>query len=177
MRSKKEIENALVEIQKKLETINDGASKEKELLVKSEKSERYSTDLFALIKYMIDENKRTTMLLKAISESMARLENSLRDTYYEEEAAVTEDGVARSAREVPVSGLDAQILKTVQVLDLACADDVKKAMNYKGRNAASMHLNKLYKMGLLERHQLGKKVYYKYDAGKAADTLIVSPPQ
>ncbi len=177
MRSKKEIETALVEIQKKLQTINQSNTGEKELLVKNEKVEETSSNLFALIKYMIDENKRTTMLLKGISESMARLENGLHDTYYEEEAAVTDEGVARGAREIPISSLDAQIIKTVQVLDLACADDVKKAMNYKGRNAASMHLNKLYKMGLLDRHQLGRKVYYKYDAGKATETLIVSPPQ
>ncbi len=177
MRSKKEIENALVEIQQRLRNINESTAKEKELLVKNEKVEETSSNLFALIKYMIDENKRTTMLLKGISESMARLETGLRDTYYEEDAALPEEGMARGAKEIPVSGLDAQIIKTVQVLDLACADDVKKAMNYKGRNAASMHLNKLYKMGLLERHQLGRKVYYKYDAGKATETLIVSPPQ
>ena len=50
-------------------------------------------------------------------------------------------------------------------------------MSYKGRNAASARLNKLYRIGLLERFQLGHKVYYKFDAGKMASTLIVSPPQ
>jgi len=60
---------------------------------------------------------------------------------------------------------------------MACADDVKAGMNYRGRNAASARLNKLYKMGLIDRLQLGHKVFYKFDAGKTTKILIVSPPQ
>ena len=78
---------------------------------------------------------------------------------------------------MPISELDAKILQHIQIKGMSCADDIKKQMNYRGRNAASARLNRMYKQGLLERHQLGHKVYYKYDAGKAAKTLIVSPPQ
>jgi len=60
---------------------------------------------------------------------------------------------------------------------MACAEDIKREMNYRGRNAASARLNRLHKQGLLDRYQLGHKVYYKYDAGKTTNTLIVSPPQ
>ena len=60
---------------------------------------------------------------------------------------------------------------------MVCADEVKTLMGYKGRNAACTRLNKLYKDGLLDRYQLGHKVYYKYDAGKTTNTLIISPPQ
>ena len=108
---------------------------------------------------------------------MARLESGIRDTYYEDEEVEDQKNVFRGAREVPISWLDAEILKNVQVLGMACADDIKKRMNYKGRNAASVRLNRLYRQGVLDRYQLGRKVYYKYDAGKASDTLIVSPPQ
>ena len=178
MNSKKELENALVEIKRKLTTLNETQKKERELLTEKEKADETSSNLFSLLKSMIDENKKTTLLLKGISETMARLENGLHDQYYEDEAAEAEEAVAvRSAREIPVSQLDAEILKTIQIRGLACADDIKKAMNYKGRNAASMRLNRLYRMNLIERYQLGRKVYYKYDAGRAAGTLIVSPPQ
>lgn len=68
-------------------------------------------------------------------------------------------------------------MQIIQISGMSCADDIKKQMSYRGRNAASARLNRLYKIGLLERYQLGHKVYYKYDAGKTADTLIVSPPQ
>ena len=180
MRSRKTIENALIEIQKNIANIKEKTEKEKEILAEKEKSEETSTNLFQLIKYMVDENRRTTMLLKSISENMARIESGIRDnSYYEEEEVEDQrqQNVVRGAREIPISWLDAEILKNVQVLGMACADDIKKKMSYSGRNAASMRLNRLYRMGLLDRYQLGRKVYYKYDAGKAADTLIVSPPQ
>ncbi len=179
MRSRKTIENTLIEIQKNIANIREKTDKEKELLAEKERSEETSSNLFSLIKYMVDENKRTTMLLKSISENMARLESGIRDnSYYEEEEVEDQrQNVVRGAREIPVSWLDAEILKNIQVLGMACADDIKKSMNYKGRNAASMRLNRLYRLGVLDRYQLGKKVYYKYDAGKAADALIVSPPQ
>ena len=60
---------------------------------------------------------------------------------------------------------------------MLCADDIKEKLHYKGRNAACTRLNRLHKAGLLERHQLGHKVYYKYDAGKATKLLILSPPK
>ncbi len=177
LRSKKSIENALTEIQKSINNIKERTEKEKELLSDKERSAETSTNLFSLIKYMVDENRRTTMILKSIQENMARLESGIRDTYYEEDVEDQQQNVVRGAREVPISWLDAEILKNVQVLGMACADDIKKRMNYKGRNAASVRLNRLYRLGVLERYQLGRKVYYKYDAGKASNTLIVSPPQ
>lgn len=178
MHQKKSIENAIMEIQKSIENIKEKTEKEKELLSDRGKSEETSVNLFSLIKYMVDENRRTTMILKSIQENMARLESGIRDTYYEEEEVEDQrQNVFRGAREIPLSWLDTEILKNVQVLGMACADDIKKRMNYKGRNAASVRLNRLYRQGILERYQLGRKVYYKYDAGKASDTLIVSPPQ
>jgi hypothetical protein len=179
MRSKKEIENELVDIKKKLETISESKSTESTILAEKEASDKTNTSLFSLVKYMFDENRKTTLLLKNISESLARLSEDVHDIYYEDEAAAEpeERTPVKGFKEVPISELDRQILQAVQVLDLACADDIRKRMNYKGRNAASAHLNRLYKTGLLQRHQLGKKVCYKYDAGKAIDTVIVSPPQ
>ena len=79
--------------------------------------------------------------------------------------------------EVPLSLLDAKILDFVQTHTMICADDLMKAMNYRGRNAACARLNRLYREGLLERYQLGHKVFYKFDAGKTTNTLIISPPQ
>ena len=63
----------------------------------------------------------------------------------------------------------------IQVKGMACAEDIKNAMSYKGLNAASARLNNLFKRGILQRYQLGHKVYYKYDAGKTTNTLIISP--
>jgi len=168
-----------MEIQKNIANIKNSTSKERELLAEKEKADQTSTDLFSLVKYMIDENRRTTIMLKGISDGLARLESGIRDTYYDEEEIEDPRQVVKGAREIPVSALDAEIIKCVQTQQggMACADDVKKQMNYKGRNAASVRLNRLAELGILDRKRLGRKVYYKYDAGKATDTLIVSPPQ
>ncbi len=40
------------------------------------------------------------------------------------------------------------------------ASDIKAALGYKGLNAASQRLNKLFKEGHLKKIQSGKKVYY-----------------
>ena len=45
------------------------------------------------------------------------------------------------------------------------------------RVADALLEGKLREKGLLERFQLGHKVYYIYDAGKATNILIISPPQ
>jgi hypothetical protein len=55
---------------------------------------------------------------------------------------------------------DQQILDFVEKQGEVCAETVKKEFNYKGANAASSRLNKLYKEGLLHKtHKVGK-VYY-----------------
>ena len=179
MRSRKELERELVDIKRKLQNISETKTNERNAIAEKEESERTSSNMFSLVKYMFDENKRTTMLLKSISESVARLEAELRDIYYEEENEEPEGRQTnvKGIREIPISGLDRQIIQAVQMKGMACADDIKEMMKYKGRNAASTHLNRLYKTGLLQRYQLGRKVYYKYEAGKTTETLIVSPPQ
>ena len=179
MRSRKELEKELVRIKTELRSITDAKLSERNIIAAKVESDKTSSNMFTLVKYMFDENRRTTLLLKSISESVARLESELHDLYYEEEAEPEDrqSGVTGGMKEIPISGLDRQIVQTVQVKGMVCADDIKEVMKYKGRNAASAHLNRLYRAGILHRYQLGRKVYFKYDTGKTADTLIVSPPQ
>ncbi len=40
------------------------------------------------------------------------------------------------------------------------ASDVQKKLNYKGTNAASARLNNLFKQGLLDKKQVGRKVFF-----------------
>ena len=131
-------------------------------------------DLTVILKYMVEERERTNKILNGIAAKINSLEQELNEPYVEETATYS-DPVAN--RELPVSQLDADILSFIQSKDMVCADQVKALMGYKGRNAACTRLNKLYKQGLLERFQLGHKVYYKFDAGKATNILIISPPQ
>lgn len=175
MRSKKELETELQRLKAEVSTISGKATKERELLQEKAKAEDTSSGLFALTKYMIDENKRTTMILKSITDTLSRLESELGYEYAQETANEPQAQAERSS--LPVSGLDAKIIQFIQIKGMACADDIRQHMAYRGRNAASARLNRLFKQGVLERYQLGHKVYYKYDAGKATNILIVSPPQ
>lgn len=172
MRSRRGIEKELQKIKGQIQSLSSNNANVKELADSKAKTEETGSNLLALVRYMMDENRKTTMVLKNISDSLAKIDYDLNANYSEETNPVQE-----AAKELPISELDKTILQHIQIAGMACADDIKKNMNYKGRNAASARLNRLHKQGLLERYQLGHKVYYKYDAGKAAKTLIVSPPQ
>lgn len=180
MRSKSEIERELKTIKKYLKAVSANSNASKDLMLQNEKSSETNSNLFALLKYMIDENKKTTMLLKGIAESIGKLEEAI-SSPIEEESGENEISTIpqTNAKEVPLSESDTKIIQAIQLSphSMACAEDIKVKLGYKGKNGASARLNRLYKMGLLERYQLGKRVYYKYDAGKATNTLIISPPQ
>ena len=154
---KKEIEEELERLKKEISKLNNG-------------DKAYPDDAQELIKYMVTERERTNKILASITEKIKELSERLDEL---------DEGPAKleKPKEIPLSDTDAKIIEFVQTKGMACADEVKEFMHYKGRNAACARLNRLHMLGLLDRYQLGHKVYYKYDAGKAINTLIVSPPQ
>ena len=181
MRSKKAIEKELSTLKRQLASISVKASDLKSVVTEKDKSDQTSSQMFSLLRYMIDENKKTTMVLNSIANAISKLEEELTDDSYEDQQAAQDQQPksAEKVKEVLLSGTDARIIQFLQLSpnSMACASDLKKHMDYRGNNAASSRLNRLYKLGMIERYQLGHKVYYKYDAGKATNTLIVSPPQ
>lgn len=182
MGSKKTIEKELLDIKKHLKELSEVSGKSREIDGEVDKNNETSSNLLTLLNYMINENKKTTMLLKNIAEGLYKIEAELNAPIEETE---TEGQYApptienKAVKETPLSEADTKIVQAVQLSphSMACAEDIRKKMSYKGKNAASARLNRLYKSGILERYQLGKKVYYKYDAGKTTNILIVSPPQ
>ncbi len=132
-----------------------------------------NSEVTALVSYITDERERTNRLLAGLMERIKRLEYK---------SSVKEENPIEAMRkkgfeEIALSQLDARIIDFVQAKGLACADDIKDLMGYKGRNAACTRLKKLCSEQLLQRIQLGHKVYYRFDAGKATNALIISPPQ
>ena len=179
MRSKKELETELLNIKKQINEITATEKLAKDMLEGKIKADETSSNLLMIVRLVMDENKKNTMILKGISDSLGRLEGEIGEAgLYEQDDQSAFNPVEdkQLSRVQPVSGLDAKILQIVQLKNIACADDIRQELGYKGRNAASARLNRLYQQGLLERYQLGHKVYYKYDA-RMASTLIVSPPQ
>ncbi len=186
MRSRKEIENEIVRLKKQLSDLSAKSTEISNMTdsASAQSGKDTSQQMFLLLKYMIEENKKTTILLRHISDSINRLEDSLDESYYEEESAgpIVQARMQKGpqyVKEIVLSDTDAKILQYIQMShnSMACADEIKAKMSYKGRNAASARLNRLYRLGIIDRYQLGHKVYYKFDAGKATKTLIVSPPQ
>ncbi len=172
--AKTDISRELRNIKQELKVLGEHKQAEAQIIDKGAAAS--ANGMLEIIRYMMNENKKTTMLLKSIADAMGRIESAIVDAAGEQgdgPGAGAEEHTA--IHELALSELDTNIVETLQIRGLSCADDIKEAMNYSCRNAASARLNKLYKLGIIERHQLGHKVYYRYNAGKAATTLILSP--
>jgi predicted HTH transcriptional regulator len=98
-----------------------------------------------LLAKLIEERENTNRLLKTL---IARLE------------AIEKKLEGEGPEEMILSETDEAIVQFVKESGKATAEDVQKRFNYKGKNAASQRLNKLYESGLLRKKQAGKKVYY-----------------
>lgn len=66
----------------------------------------------------------------------------------------------RRAETVEISDRDKEILDFVKARKRVCADDVQDRFQYKGRNAASARLHRLYRDKVLEKVHAGRNVYY-----------------
>jgi hypothetical protein len=66
----------------------------------------------------------------------------------------------RRAEDIDISDRDKEILDFVKARKRVCADDVQARFDYKGRNAASARLHRLYKDKVLEKVHAGRNVYY-----------------
>lgn len=96
---------------------------------------------------LLEERENTNRILKNI---LAKLENM------EKGAGVLET----SQNKIILSDIDEEIFTFVKTNGKVTAEDVKKHFQYKGKNAASARLNKLYEMNLLNKQQVGKKVVF-----------------
>ncbi len=106
-----------------------------------------------LIAQLINERRRMNALLKEILDRLDRLE-SQRDKKVVEEINKHQD-----IDLLPPS--DRKIINIIKSMGGKCtAEDVRKAMGYKGRNAASARLNRLYSIGIVKKKQVGKKVFF-----------------
>ncbi|MDE1768201.1 MAG: hypothetical protein KGH64_01505 [Candidatus Micrarchaeota archaeon] len=152
----------------------------KEIKVLSERGSRVPDESTSTLEqYFKDQKERNEKIAAALStltKRIAELETQISAGFVVEE----QQYAGMSAQEEhPVSNLDATILNFIKGRQgsMACADDIKNLMNYKGRNAACARLKKLEQDGFLESVRLSHKIYYRYYAGKTTKTLIVSPPQ
>lgn len=117
----------------------------------------------ALMHRTVVEKENTNRILKNISEMFERLTSKL--NMLEGRIARLEQGAAPAvpahSHERLLGDVDDEVLTFVRERGRACAAEVQKRFNYRGTNAASARLSRLYELGLLEKQQAGRKVYYQ----------------
>ncbi|PIZ99808.1 hypothetical protein COX84_00575 [Candidatus Micrarchaeota archaeon CG_4_10_14_0_2_um_filter_49_7] len=65
------------------------------------------------------------------------------------------------SEETLLPDIDQRILECIKQKGHMCAEEIQKRFNYRGTNAASARLNRLCKQGVLEKMQVGRKVFFK----------------
>jgi hypothetical protein len=101
-----------------------------------------------LVYRLLEERENTNRLLKNI---LAKLDT------LEAKGIHTAPG---PAMEPILPEVDEQIMAFIRGKKRCTAEDVRAEFHYKGKNAACARLNRLCDMGLLQKQQAGKKVYF-----------------
>lgn len=73
----------------------------------------------------------------------------------------TPSQVSSASKEMLLAPADEQIVSALRSRGTLCAEQVRVIFGYKGKNAASSRLNRLYELGILEKQQAGRVVYYR----------------
>jgi len=76
------------------------------------------------------------------------------------EEAIEELSVGSEHDSIELSKKDQEVLDYVVTQGKVSAEDLQEQFSYKGKNAASARLHKLYAVGALDKIQSGRTVYY-----------------
>lgn len=106
-----------------------------------------------LVYRLLEERENTNRILKNLMVKIESLENKL----VERE---TKKNTGSFLPEPLLPEIDEEILEFVKKEGKVTAEIVREKFNYKGTNAASSRMNRLYNLGLLEKRQVGKKVFF-----------------
>jgi len=98
-----------------------------------------------LLYKLLEERENTNRILKNILSKLEKLEGK---------------GVQETRPEILLSDIDEEILTFVKGQQKTTSEEVRKRFNYKGKNAASARLNRLFELGLVNKKQVGKKVFF-----------------
>ena len=115
--------------------------------------------LAALMHTAATERENANRLLKTLIE---RLDTKFSEV--EERLNVLEQKFEKPSaphdEEILLPEVDKEILSFVREKRHASAEEVRRRFNYRGKNAASARLNRMYEMGLLEKRQVGRVVLF-----------------
>jgi len=105
---------------------------------------------------MAEERKSNNLIIKELNAKIDLLVNEMAKLK-EREAPVQQP----TQPTFNPSDRDQEVLDYVKSKGKVCADEMQVKFRYKGKNAASARLSKLFHDGMLEKEYAGRRVYYK----------------
>jgi predicted HTH transcriptional regulator len=128
--------------------------------------------LTALLLKLVNEKERNAQILERIQNTLGELNERLKklETILDAPTSTTFRSPTSTTPKVQqkkeemdrlqLSSQDRKILEIVREKGKICAFELQKIMKYRGRNAASARLNKLYREGFLEKKVQGRQIYF-----------------
>ncbi|MBN1940647.1 MAG: hypothetical protein JW772_00530 [Candidatus Diapherotrites archaeon] len=142
---------------------NDLTADIQEIMEQSKNPQLVAVLLFKLAK----EREKTNEMMAKINEKFDSIMFKLKTAHLQQEPSLEAEQIqGQSLTEldsVPLKALpeqDQHIVHLAFEKGQVSAEDVKRELGYKGKNAASQRLNKLFREGHLKKIQAGKKVVY-----------------
>jgi len=114
--------------------------------------------LASLMHTAATERENTNRLLKTLIEKLDMKFGEIEERLDRMERGATTQAGAEEPQ--LLSGLHEGILAFVKEKRHVSTEEVRRRFSYKGKNAASAHLNKMFEMGLLGKKQVGRSVLY-----------------
>jgi hypothetical protein len=111
-----------------------------------------------LVYRLMEERENTNRLLKNILQKLDSIETRLASDLRTPDEHRTP--LSPSFVDDLLPEIDEQIVGFVRQSGKATAEEVRAKFNYKGKNAASSRLNRLCGMGVLQKKQVGRKMYF-----------------
>jgi predicted HTH transcriptional regulator len=146
------------ELAKSKQLLDSLEPKFKDLSFDLNELKKLSNDPFTLsvmIYKLMEERRKTNELLDSINDKFDKLMFEFKTK------EMNKEPVLSNKNEFSVlSDADEKIVSFIESQGKTSSEEIKVLMNYKGLNAASQRLNKLFKEGLLRKVQAGKKVLY-----------------
>jgi len=116
--------------------------------------------LAALMHTAASERENTNRLLKTLIEKLDAKFVEVDRRLSAVESGANAHAPFPSEEEVLLPAVDEEMLRFVKEKRHVSAEEVRRRFGYRGKNAASSRLNRLFELGLLEKRQVGRAVLY-----------------
>ncbi|MFH0860594.1 MAG: hypothetical protein V1921_05290 [Candidatus Altiarchaeota archaeon] len=118
----------------------------------------------AMLYSIAQEKKSSNLVIRDINAKFDQMIQKLEEI--SEKIGKISDTFSKSdANDVELSERDQEVLDFIKESERVCADDVQGKFQYRGRNAASARLSKLFKEQKVKKIYVGRKVYYTIKSG------------